>query len=230
MQRCKIGVLTIVFGSILIYASCAVSPVNLSRHYHKMLPACVTVNWDGMHCGSGTVIDKENGFILIANHMVDGAPSERFEIRFLNGESIPAKVYAHDPNCDSALLQVDPNELSRYDIPEVRFQKDVCVGEPIFTIGSLYSFDGIITHGILSRGITFAEEDYWSRIILGFYFADYKSGPGNSGAPVFNLDDKIIGMHVGWRGNYQRGDHLPVVIPSYSIMKFLDANGVFYNE
>ncbi len=221
----KIALLSLL--SIFV-SSCAVDPYSLSRSYHKLLPATVVIDGNGRLCGVGTVIDKDAGLIYTAAHVAVGR-GYRYSIRFQNGSPIPAEIIARDPNCDSAVLRVEPNALAEYKIPKIKFQKYPRVGECVFTIGHPHLYEFAMQQGILTRGTSY-DKGFWRFLTLGFYLVDCKVVPGNSGGLVYNTKNEVIGSLVGWTpADGKRADVLTVVIPTYSIMSFLEANNIQVN-
>ena len=70
------------------------------------------------------------------------------------------------------------------------------------------------------------------------FWGDVTSNPGNSGGPVYRLQDaKIVGMltasrltsvldEIGQPTNMSQSASLAVIVPGYSILKFINDNNI----
>jgi S1-C subfamily serine protease len=139
--------------------------------------------------GSGVLISSD-GKILTAAHVVDG--EERLLVEFANDEWVPAKVISSSATADVALLQCDrvpkdatPAKLGDSDKAET--------GDDIFIVGAPYGLSYTLTVGRISAR---RPDQSRSGIMSSVEFlqTDATVNPGNSGSPVFNKQEEVIGI------------------------------------
>jgi S1-C subfamily serine protease len=139
--------------------------------------------------GSGVLISSD-GKILTAAHVVEG--EDRLLIEFANNEWVPAKVVSSSAIADVALLQCDrvpkgvtPAKLGDSDKADT--------GDDIFIVGSPYGLSYTLTVGRISaRRPDRSRSGLMSSV--EFLQTDATVNPGNSGSPVFNKDEEVIGI------------------------------------
>jgi len=196
---------------------------ELPRLYAELKPSVVTLegSWNeeilpGIFIpkgvgASGFIVDTDKGYIVTVGHFAD----DKYKIKVIlsTGQEIDASIKAVDKENDCAILQVNP--LLIKDIPEVKFSKEIFVGEFIFAIGSPLRLSNTITHGILSNGPTFPK--YWANFPCGVYHSDMTIIPGNSGCPVFNLEGEVVAMAVG------NLDWLAILVPAETTQNLIDS-------
>jgi S1-C subfamily serine protease len=141
--------------------------------------------------GSGFVIDKA-GHIVTNYHVVQGA--SRVEVSFSNNEKVRARVVGVDPSTDIAVLQV--NAHSRALTPLTLGNSDsVRVGDAVVAIGNPFGLDRSITSGIVSalqRPIQAPNGFTIDHVIQ----TDAALNHGNSGGPLLNAQDQVIGVNA----------------------------------
>jgi S1-C subfamily serine protease len=141
--------------------------------------------------GSGFVLDKA-GHIITNYHVVQGAT--RVEVSFSNDEQVNAHVIGSDPSTDIAVLQVDAH--SRALTPLTLGDSDsVNVGDSVVAIGNPFGLDRSITAGIVSalqRPIQ-APNGYTIDHVIQ---TDAALNHGNSGGPLLNAQDQVIGVNA----------------------------------
>ena len=139
--------------------------------------------------GSGVLISSD-GKILTAAHVVAG--EDRLVIEFANEEWVPAKVVNISAVADVALLQCDrvpkgatPAKLGDSDKSDT--------GDDIFIVGAPYGLSYTLTVGRISaRRPDQARSGIMSSV--EFLQTDATVNPGNSGSPVFNKQEEVIGI------------------------------------
>lgn len=171
------------------------SIVNI--HGHKTVSTVSAVGGDtprqvnGM--GTGVVIDHR-GFIVTNHHVVDGV--RRIQVTFSNGETMIARLIAHDLTTDLAVIKVDASK----DLPCINIGRstDLMPGETVIAVGNAYGYENSVTRGIISalhRSVQVTENQKYDDLIQ----TDASINPGNSGGPLLNIDGQMIGINVAVR-------------------------------
>lgn len=207
---------------LIALVSCAIPPQDLPRLYKKNINTVVFIQVDKFDTytqertisiiGSGFIVDKSNGLIITAAHVVEGR--EIFRVALYSEIVIGAELIAVDSVYDLALLKVDPRFID-YSVQPLRLELNPTIGEYVFSIGAPNANIGTMSLGILSRSLIFI--DFFNTEV---YLSDLHIYDGNSGCPVFNLKNKIIGMIVGYIGY----GAYSAIVPASSIEKFLNDN------
>ena len=139
--------------------------------------------------GSGVLISSD-GKVLTAAHVVAG--EERLVIEFANDEWVPAKVINVSAIADVALLQCDrvPKSASPAKLGD---SDKVDTGDDIFIVGAPYGLSYTLTVGRISAR---RPDQSRSGIMSSVEFlqTDATVNPGNSGSPVFNKQEEVIGI------------------------------------
>jgi S1-C subfamily serine protease len=139
--------------------------------------------------GSGVLISSD-GKILTAAHVVEG--EERLLIEFANAEWVPARVVNVSAVADVALLQCD--RVPKGAISAKLGDSDKAdTGDDIFIVGAPYGLSYTLTVGRISAR---RPDQSRSGIISSVEFlqTDATVNPGNSGSPVFNKEEEVIGI------------------------------------
>jgi len=139
--------------------------------------------------GSGVLISPD-GKILTAAHVVEG--EDHLVVEFANEEWVPARVVSISAVADVALLQCDrvpkgatPAKLGDSDKAET--------GDDIFIVGAPYGLSYTLTVGRISaRRPDKSRSGLMSSV--EFLQTDATVNPGNSGSPVFNKNEEVIGI------------------------------------
>ena len=143
--------------------------------------------------GTGVVIDSR-GYVLTNYHVVQGV--KRIEVTTSDRKKTFAKVLAHDPETDLAILKIDlPESLPTINIGS---SSDLMLAETVAAVGNAYGYEHTITVGIisqLSRTVQVNEEQVYRNLIQ----TDASINPGNSGGPLLNLNGEMIGINVAVR-------------------------------
>ena len=139
--------------------------------------------------GSGVLISSD-GKVLTAAHVVAG--EDRLVIEFANEEWVPAKVLSMSAIADVALLQCD--RVPKGAAPAKLGDSDkVDTGDDIFIVGAPYGLSYTLTVGRISAR---RPDQSRSGIMSSVEFlqTDATVNPGNSGSPVFNKQEEVIGI------------------------------------
>jgi len=169
----------------------------------------------GRELGSGVVIDRENGYVVTNNHVVQGA--DRIIVRLGKREDVPAKLIGADPKTDLAVLQVKADIQVAAEWGD---SEQLDIGDWVLAIGSPLGFDHSVTAGIVSaterNDLRIAEYE-------SFIQTDAAINPGNSGGPLVNLAGKVVGINtaiITQSGGYEG---IGLAIPSSLARRIVDS-------
>ncbi len=147
--------------------------------------------------GSGVIVDS-TGFILTANHVIQGA--DEIRVTLSDKREFKGKIIGTDAMTDIGVIKIDAETLSTIkwgDSDRLR------VGETVLAIGSPYGLSQTVTMGIVSAvgranvGIADYED---------FIQTDAAINPGNSGGALVNVRGELIGINTAifsTSGGYQ---------------------------
>jgi len=141
--------------------------------------------------GSGVIVDRDNGYILTNNHVIDGA--EEIKVILYDKREFEGKVIGTDSPSDLAVIQIDGDDLYQSELGD---SDDLEIGEWVIAIGSPFGLhlNHTVTSGIVSA---VGRSDVISRSNFeNFIQHDAAINPGNSGGALFALDGKLIGINT----------------------------------
>jgi len=142
--------------------------------------------------GSGYIID-ESGHVVTNNHVVEGGAA--FQVTFMDGTTVDAKLVGSDPYQDVAVLQLElsngqkvPGTVSFGDSSKLR------VGDQVIAIGSPYGeYANTVTAGIVNatdRSLDTGEGYMLPNLIQH----DAEIYPGDSGGPLVDTSGAVVGV------------------------------------
>jgi S1-C subfamily serine protease len=176
---------------------------------------------------SGNGTPAENVFVT-AYHVVEDI--DEIYVTLFDGRTWKADIRAFSKDSDTAFLQLKgtdacplPDPASLY-AANLNDSGQVKTGDPLVVIGSPLDegLKGTMTSGIVSqvnRCITIDDKLHANLIQL-----DAAANYGNSGGPVFNTSNEVIGMIIA-RISPQIGDGINYAISSNQIEKIIKAIG-----
>jgi len=133
--------------------------------------------------GTGYLIDNKNGFIATNYHVVDGS-KDYIRVLINNETKVKARIIARSRKDDMAIIQVNPfftDPLKNCILANKNY--NLFIGENIYTIGSPLHQQSLLSKGIISK------------LTDNFFFSsNLNVNSGNSGGPVFNNENYVIGM------------------------------------
>jgi len=149
---------------------------NLAKKKSILLPAS---------SGTGFAISKK-GYILTNNHVINGCQALNIH---LNGGLVSAKLIAHDPVNDLALLKADfiPKTIFYLNPNTPKLLDDIYVAG--YPFGFAVSNSIKVTKGIVSS-LTGIGNNFSNMQI------DAAIQPGNSGGPVLDMKGNVVGIAV----------------------------------
>lgn len=138
--------------------------------------------------GSGVIIDKDAGYVLTNNHVIDKA--DEITVTLNDGRQLNAKLIGKDPEADIAVIQIPADNLTEIPIAD---SERLRVGDFAIAIGNPFGLGQTVTSGIISAlgrsglGIEGYED---------FIQTDASINPGNSGGALINLRGELIGINT----------------------------------
>ena len=162
--------------------------------------------------GSGIIISPD-GYILTANHVVDGMDEIKVAVPD-NKKEYTAKVVGTDPPTDVAVLKIDATGLPAITLGN---SDQLEVGDVVLAIGNPFDVGESVTMGIVSalgrngRNIGMPDGGY---SIQDFIQTDAAINPGNSGGALVDAEGRLIGINTmiesSSRGNEGIGFAVPI--------------------
>ena len=165
----------------------------------------------GTALGSGVIINKEKGYIITNNHVIQNA--ESIKILLFDDREFEAEIVGTHQDTDLAVLKIEASNLEEAKMGD---SDKLQVGEWVVAIGSPFgiNLNHTVTSGIVSAT---GRSDIMSiRSFENFIQHDAAINPGNSGGALFNLNGEIIGINNaivtdGWsRTNAGVGFAIPI--------------------
>jgi len=171
--------------------------LNLQQLVRQVSPTVFKVQTD-RGTGSGFVI-SERGFGITSLHVVEGAGA--IEVRFHNGDKVPARVLQTRPDLDLAILSYRAAGRRQLPIGNSDRLKEF---EQVIAIGYPLEFGLSITPGQLV-----ASEFFGTMPLLRF---DPEVQHGNSGGPLVNKRGEAVGIIFRKANDGARGTTLAMPI------------------
>jgi len=170
--------------------------------------------------GAGTIVTSD-GYILTANHVIEGA--ESVKVALASGQKeYDAKVIGSDPLTDVAIIKVDAKDLPAADLAD---SDQLEVGDTVLAIGNPFGVGQTVTLGIISavgRG-GFGMTGYEN-----FIQTDAAINQGNSGGALVDAEGRLVGINTwiisGSGGNQGIGFAVPINMARY-VMDHLTKEG-----
>ena len=167
--------------------------------------------------GTGWVYDTK-GDIVTNEHVVDGATS--VSVKFSDGSTYRATVVGTDISSDLAVVHVNA-PASKLKPLALADSSAVSVGDGVVAIGNPFGLDGTVTSGIVSavdREIAAPDDTP----IEGAIQTDAAINHGNSGGPLLNLRNQVIGVTSQIQSDSGGSDGVGFAIPSNLVRTIAD--------
>ena len=218
----KLNLIVLCLAVLLIVVSCTlVNQRKVVDLYAENVSTIVLVTNEAEGYGTGFVIGKQKGLIISAFHLIDEKQSikdQRFIITLQTNKSeiyLFGDIVAFDKSNDIILIKVNPSKIKHLKISKLKFESKIFVGERIYCIGNPANLLNITSFGIISSSFIFDDNEMFPQ---PYQLSDIHIIGGNSGCPVFNFENKVVGMVVRYFGSYV------MIVPATSIIKFLGEN------
>lgn len=184
--------------------------LSVSEVVKRSMPSVVQIRTDQGGLGSGFFL-KKNGLLVTNYHVIKGAERINVKVNFQEGaqdRTYQARAVAADMARDIALLKADIDTS----VPHLNLVDDGAYqsGEKVVAIGNpalgKEALQNTVTTGILSNVSRMLDEKR-------FLQTSTAVNPGNSGGPLLNLSQKVVGV-VTLKG---KGQNLNFAVPSSAV-------------
>jgi serine protease Do len=164
--------------------------------------------------GTGFVVDRA-GYILTNHHVVDKAT--KITVRLEDKSEFQAKVIGSDEETDLAVVKIEAG----HDLPVAKMgnSDSVKVGDWVLAIGSPFTLDHTVTHGIISAKGRDTLPGGGTRAFQSFLQTDAAINPGNSGGPLVNMAGEVIGINTAIISETRQSAGLGFALPSNAAVK-----------
>ena len=172
--------------------------------------------------GSGVIVSPD-GYILTANHVVDGADEVQVAVAG-NKKEFAAKVIGKDRATDIAVLKIDAEALPAITLAD---SDQVEVGDVVLALGNPFGVGQTVTKGIVSglgrSGLGFGGYE-------NFIQTDAAINPGNSGGALVDVEGRLVGINTAIYsrsgGNQGIGFAVPINMARHVLEGFLTGGKV----
>lgn len=176
-----------------------------------ILPSVVHIE-TGSGLGSGVVYDE--GLVMTAAHVVDGADTVR--VRFADGEQVTGTVLGTADQVDIAVI-----EVPRTDVPPATFNTEKPrVGQLAIAVGSPWGLESTVTSGIISAvDQTNCSFETCSSMVQ----TDAAINPGNSGGALVDRDGQVVGINVSIFSQSGANDGVGFAVPAEIALAYAES-------
>lgn len=157
--------------------------------------------------GIGSGILWSPGWVVTNAHV---ARTDRLSLRWGEGNPVPAKLRAHDPRLDLALLEFDGEAGPPAAIGDSTRLRP---GEWVFAVGNPWGVAGGVTGGVVIDPAA-GRDGAW--LALGLHLR-----PGHSGGAVVNARGEVVGVNT-----MMNGPDVGLAIASAAVKRFLAESGL----
>jgi serine protease Do len=139
--------------------------------------------------GSGVIVSPD-GYILTANHVVDGA--DEVKVSIADGKKeYTARIIGKDSATDIAVLKIQGSSLPAVTLAD---SDQLEVGDVVLALGNPFGVGQTVTSGIISAlgRSGFPEFNQYQDFIQ----TDAAINPGNSGGALVDVEGRLIGINT----------------------------------
>jgi S1-C subfamily serine protease len=168
--------------------------------------------------GSGVIIAPD-GYVVTNDHVVSSG--EKLSVILQDGTNLPATLIGKDPATDLAVIRTSADGL-KYAV--FGNSASLKVGQLVIAIGNPFGFQSSVTAGVVSAmGRSLRSRD--GRLIENIIQHTAPLNPGNSGGPLVNTLNQIVGINTAIIGMAQNiGFAIPATTAEWIVPQLL-ANG-----
>jgi S1-C subfamily serine protease len=175
-------------------ARAATAPPRSTAVFRAILPSLVYIRTEGNEererasgIGSGVIV-RDDGTILTANHVVEGA--RRIIVTFADGTESEAQVVTTYPNDLAVLVASRGPELV---VPAV-LGGGAQVGDETYAVGNPLGLTASFSAGVISGLNRSLQPPRGGSALTGLIQFDAAVNPGSSGGPLLNREGQVIGI------------------------------------
>jgi serine protease Do len=173
--------------------------------------------------GSGVIISPD-GYILTANHVVEGA--DEIEVNVAGSKkNYTAKIIGTDPPTDVAVLKIEATGLPAITLADSDLLE---VGDVVLAIGNPFGIGQTVTMGIVSalgRSGLAGFNQYQD-----FIQTDAAINPGNSGGALVDAEGRLVGINTAILsrsgGNQGVGFAVPINMARHVVERLISGGRV----
>jgi len=155
--------------------------------------------------GSGVIVSVD-GYILTANHVVDGADDVKVGLAS-GGKEFTAKVIGTDKATDVAVLKIDATDLPAIAITD---SDKLEVGDVVLAIGNPFGVGQTVTMGIVSA---LGRKSLGINRYENFIQTDAAINPGNSGGALVDAEGRLVGINTAIFSRSGGNEGIGFVVP-----------------
>jgi len=155
--------------------------------------------------GTGSGVHIGNGYILTANHVIDGATT--IAVKTDDGRSLTPELMWSNKAYDIALLRLDPDGISSRDLRCT----DPLRGDSVWSLGNPLGLRFVAFYGHVSGSARPIGE--WALVLP----LDLTIAPGNSGGPLIDTAGRVVGIVVA----SMRGVPIGAAVPSSAVCRLM---------
>ncbi|MGA2280364.1 MAG: DegQ family serine endoprotease [Verrucomicrobiota bacterium] len=148
--------------------------------------------------GSGVIVSPD-GYILTANHVVDGA--DEVKVKAGDKKEYTARIIGTDPPTDVAVLKIDAKDLPAITLAD---SAQLEIGDIVLAIGNPFGLSQTVTMGIISalgrNGLPGFNQ------YQDFIQTDAAINPGNSGGALVDAEGRLVGINTAIVPNSNGGN------------------------
>jgi serine protease Do len=216
-----------IYSTMTIHERATPSPFSndpfLRRFFGDQFGQSEPRNHKAQGLGSGVIVSAD-GYVLTANHVVEGA--DTVKVALSDGErEFEAKVIGADPPTDVAVLRID----AKKQLPAITLADSdkLEVGDMVLALGNPFAVGQTVTLGIISGlqrggfGISGYED---------FIQTDAAINPGNSGGALVDVEGRLVGINtaiLSRSGGFQGvGFAVPINMARYVMDRLISSGKV----
>jgi serine protease Do len=175
--------------------------------------------------GSGVIVSPD-GYILTANHVVNGADEIKVSLSDDNKKEYIAKIIGTDPQTDVAVLKIDAKDLPAITLAD---SDQLEIGDVVLAIGNPLGLGQSVTMGIVSGlGRHYGVNGAYG--YENFIQTDAAINKGNSGGALVDAEGRLVGINT-WiaslgGGNEGLGFAVPVNLARRSMESLIKGGRV----
>lgn len=155
--------------------------------------------------GNGSGVHIGNGYILTANHVIEGATT--IAVKTDDGKSLTPEVMWVNKAYDIALLRVDPDGISSRALRCT----DPLRGDSVWSLGNPLGLKFVAFYGhVAGRARPLGD---WALVLP----LDLTIAPGNSGGPLIDTAGRVVGIVVAT----MRGVPIGAAVPSSAVCRLM---------